>query len=103
MFFKTSYITENSMVQEQRVRQQINTLESQVTITLILNTNGLLSFKLISSYSNAGDDLVLMTSQCDSHPVCGRKADSNLPHTMRYIQLARQRHSTRILRTSKTP
>ena len=51
------------MVQEQRDRQRINTLESQVTITLILDTNGLLSLKLISSNSNAGDDLVLMTSQ----------------------------------------
>ena len=71
------------MVQEQRDRQKINTLESQVTVTLILDTNGLLSLKLISSYSNSGDDLVLMTGQCDSHPVCGRKADCNLPHTMR--------------------
>ena len=36
---------------------------------MILDTNGLLSLKLISAYSNTGDDLVLMPSQNDVHPV----------------------------------
>ena len=50
---------------------------SRCIIIIELDANRFLSFKVLSTYSDAGDDFVLMSGQFDPHSVCVQVCESH--------------------------